>query len=288
MAKANQKLKTSVARKRFRPESESEETSEESESPEDELMNDPNLPFKVVDPYGRTRVAMFGSILKAQEVQLWEKRKKDGSLNDENNIQSGYDVHASDEEPISKESGRSAGVLMKAARSIMEPVASKSSPENDEKQVLRNIQDTGDHSHNSRLPGSGNNPTKLATETETPEAASSSHNSKVIKPLFLSKPNAAVPRPTPGPSVELPVARQEDISTDDEDEIPQAPLMPLIIMADTKAKTSGILERNSPFIDRPKETPAKLNTTPSTKSQAGVNYSSQLIQPKGEIIHIRG
>lgn len=283
MAKANQKLKTFVARKRFRPESESEETSEESESPEDELINDPNLPFKVVNPYGRTRVAMFGGILKAQEVQLWEKRKKDGPLKDEDEIQSGYDGHASDEEPISNGSSRRVGVLMEAARSIMEPVVSKSSPANDGKQVLRNIQDTDDHSQNS---GSGNNSTKLATET--PEAASSSYNSKAIKPLFPSKPNTAVPKPTPSSSVELPVARQEDISTDDEDEIPQAPLIPLVIMADTKAKPSGILERNSPFIDRLNETPAKLDTTPSTKSRAGASNSSQLIQPKGEIIRIQG
>lgn len=332
MAKANQQLKTSVARKRFRLESESEETSEESESPEDELINDPDLPFEVVNPYGRTRVDVFGGILKAQQVQMWEKRKKDKSLGDENEIPSGYDGHASNENPIGKEGGRRGrtgvdnvlgailkaqqvqlrekqkkdkslgneneiqsgydghasdepiskesvtrvNVLMEAARSIVEPVVSKP----------RNIQNTGDHSHNSRLPGSGINLTKLATET--PEATSSSHNSKVIKPLFPSKPNTAVLGPTPSSSVKLPVERQ-DIGTDDEDEIPQAPLMPLIIMADTKAKISGILGKNSPFIDRPKETLAKLGTTPSTKSQAGANNSSQsIVQPKGEIIHIQG
>lgn len=303
MAKANLKLKTSIARKRLRPEYESE-ASEESESPEDKLINDPYVPFEVVDPYGRTRVAVFGGILKAQQVQMWrqqqrdsilkaeqvqteeQRRRKHKSPNNEDEIQGGYDSYASDEDPIGEENGRRVDVLMEATQSIVESVAAGPNSANDEKQVLRNIQDTGDHTHSSRLPGSRNSLTKTATKT-----VSSGHHPKVVDPLFPSKPKNTTlgdraPESTPGSSVELPVAK-EDIDTDDENEIPQAPLIPLKIM-DTRVKVSGILRRHSPFIDRLKNVPVKSRIIPSIKSQTGTNNSSQLIiQPKGEIICIQ-
>lgn len=291
MARANQKIKVSVARKRCLPESESEESSEESESSEDELINDPDLPFAVVNPNGRTRVAMFGGILKAQQVELWEKRKKtacdpegnseDETWSDEDGIQSGYDGHTSDEEPASDESSRKINGLKEAVRGIVEPVAAKP-----------NIQDTSDHPDSPRLHESGNHPMKTVTEEErSSKAVSTGYYSDVIGHLLSSGPTVPgvednAPELTPG-SVKPPVARQ-DIDADDEDELPQAPLMPLNTMAGAKAKISSILKRHSSFIDRPKEMSAKPGKIiPGSKPQASDNSPQLRGQSKGEIIHIQ-
>lgn len=303
MARANQKLKVSVARKRLCPESESDEFTEESESSEDELMNDPDLPFEVVNPNGRTRVDMFGGILKAQQVDLWAKRKKTGGNSEENTedeaprsdedeMHNGYDEHASDEEPMNDENGKKVDVLEEGVGRIVEPIAMKSNSTSDKEQ---NIQDTDDHSHNPSPQEFANDLMKTVTEEErSPEVALSSYLSDVVEPLSLSGPintiapgvRGRTPESTPDSSIKLPVARLEYIDTDDE-EIPQAPLIPLNIMADKKLKIPGVL-KHSPFIDHLTEISAKPGrVTLGNKSQAGGNDPSQLVvQPKGEIVRI--
>lgn len=306
MARANQKLKASVARKRLRPESESEEFTEESESSEDELINDPDLPFEVVNPNGRTRVDMFGGILKAQQVDLWAKRKKTGcdseentedeaSWSDEDEIHNGYGEQASDEELANDENGKKVDVLEEAVGGIVEPIAMKWNSTSDKEQVLQNIQDTDDHSHNPSSQELANDLMKTVTEEErSPEAALLIYLSKEVEPLSLSGSintiapgvTGRTPQSTPDSSVKLPVARLECIDTDDDDEIPQAPLIPLNIMADKKSKISAL--KHSPFIDRL----TKMSVKPSgitlgNGSQAGGNDSSQLVvPPKGEIVRM--
>lgn len=305
MARANQKLKASVARKRLRPESESEEFTEESESSEDELINDPDLPFEVVNPNGRTRVDMFGGILKAQQVDLWAKRKKTGcdseentedeaSWSDEDEMHNGYGEQASDEEPTNDENGKKVDVLEEAVGGIVEPIAMKWNPTSDKEEVLQSIQDTDDHSHNPSSQELANDLMKTVTEEErSPEAALPSYLSEEVEPLSLSEPiNTITPgvtgrtlESTPDSSVKLLVARPECIDTDDE-EIPQAPLIPLNIMTDKKPKSSVL--KHSPFIDCLTEMSVKPSKiTLGNKLQAGGNNSSQLVvPPKGKIVRM--
>lgn len=301
MARANKKLKVSVARKRFRPESESEEFSQESESSEDELINDPDLPFEVVNPNGRTRVDMFGGILKAQQVELWAKRKKTGcdsdentedeaSWSDEDKMQSGGHVVG---EPIN-DNGKRGNVLEKSAGEVAEPFDMESICANNKEQVLEYIQDTDDHSHNPRSQEFRNDLVKIVTGEERPsEVVLSSYLPEAVEPLLLSEPNnTAAPgvkdkarEPTPDPSFEVPVARLECIDTDDEG-IPQAPLIPLNIMVDTKAKIFGTL-KHTPFIGRPTEVSKPGKITLGNESQArGNDFPQLVIQPKGEIVRM--
>lgn len=298
MARANQKLKVSVARKRLRPESESEEFSQESESSEDELINDPDLPFEVVNPNGRTRVDMFGGILKAQQVELWAKRKKTGCDSDENTedsdsdeMQSGYGGHMLGE-PIN-DSGKKGDVPEELVRETVKSFDMKSNRANDKEQVLGNIQDTDDHSHNPRSQEFRNDLVKIVTEEERPsEVVPPSYLSEAVEPLLFSEPNTAAPgvkdkarEPTPDSFFEMPVARPECINTDDE-KITQAPPIPLNIMAGANTKTSGT-PKHSPFVGRPTEVFKPGKITLGNKSQARDNNSSQLVmQPKGEIVRM--
>lgn len=303
MARVNQKLKVSVARKRLRPESELEEFCQEPESPEDQLINDPDLPFEVVNPNGRTRVDMFGGILKAQQVELWAKRKKTGcdsdentedeaSWTDEDEIQNGYGGHVSSESI--NDSGKRGDILEESAGATVEPSDMELNCANDKEQIFESIRGTEDHSHNPRSQESRNDLVKIVTEQgQSSEIVPPSYLPEAVEPLLLSEPNNTVApgvkdkarEPTPDSSFEVPVARLECIDTDDE-EIPQASFIPLNIMVGTKAKISGN-PKDSHFVGRPTKISNPGKITLGNKSQAGDNDSSQLVkQPKGEIVRM--
>lgn len=239
----------------------------------------------MVNPRGRTRVAKFGGILKAQQVEMWEKQKRKthdshGSTGDE--MRSSCDNQVLDEElGCDDESGEKRDDLLGVVEIIAGSGATKLSSASDEKQIPRNASDTSDHLHSP--PGSENdlmNIEKEKGEKQPSKTILQSHRLEVVEPLPQFKPHHTT---TPeverdetlekshGPSVKRLLAKQTDISTDD-DEIPQAPLAPLNIMKNTKTGASRL---HSPDIDRPGPTKV-AKTIPDSKLQiviAGCNNS---------------
>lgn len=304
MAKTSQKPKVSVARKHSRVEPEpDEESDEEYESPVDDVINYPDLPYEVVNRKGRTRVAMFGGILKAQAVGLWEKEKKkardsegnteDEARSDEDEKLSGYGELTWAEELVPHdEDGGKIHDLKEVAQDIVGPPTAKPDSTSNQQQSSQNTQDTKDHPNSPKPPKFRDNPVEIVEGERCLGTALPSSYSEAVVPLFsprLSnttrlKVGDKTPEKSLDPSAGLPIAKQINISTDDEDEISQTSFMPLNVVADAKAKPPGTPKRHSPFINRSKEISANLTKiTPDNKSQVdmtGVNSLYLKGQPK--------
>lgn len=297
MAKANQRPKLPAARKRHWRESQPEdEFSEGYETSDDEqiseLINNPDLPVDVMNPNGRTRVAVFGGILKAQQVEMWEKEKKkrreQNSGNAEDEISSDEDgMGSSNGNSVSGEQSGSAGgndvdgnALGIALGGTMESAVLASSNANGDKpnhEPPLEVRNVDNHSCSGGTPGSGNDLVGVVGVGEHPlSAVQPTYHSEVIGPL-PSKSNHSthqedkVPELPPDSSLELPVAEPMDIDINGGGGIPQPPLTPLNLMMRAKATVSSILKQRSLYSDRLKEIPADpITSNRGQKSQAAV------------------
>lgn len=267
MAKASKKQRLPAVRKhRPRNEYQSEDSENYQSSADDlenisELINHPNLPVGVVDPNGRTRVAVFGGILKAQQVDLWEQNgKQPQKLQDEdenedtqNDTDYGEDGDFNDlvwDKKLGSEGeinvdGNAPAELIKevVGTTVLKPLSPSPQAEQAENQQYTEgvlpVESVSPHCLTAdQDQGISNRP-----PPETTEPLPSPEHSSI---LVSARENDNISESLPNLPIELPMAEQlgtHDHSDEDEDdEIPQAPLVPPSSTLNYTARILDILD----------------------------------------------
>ncbi|KAI5844610.1 hypothetical protein DFP73DRAFT_61534 [Morchella snyderi] len=289
MAKANKKQRFAAVRKqRPRREYRSEEDENYLSSGDDninELINHPDLPVGVVDPNGRTRLEVFGGILKAQQVNLWERngkqpqKRQDEDENENAQCNTDYDGDGGFDDEVwdnqlgsEDEENKVTGVHTEEA---VGAIASKSlSPSPEAKQIEM-------QHHNEHISPAENATSDslvvdhpMLSQHPTPdEPLPSSQRSGM---LLSDGENDKIPESLPGSSIALPMTEHLGDHTDEneeEDEIPQAPLMPLKSALNCTERTLDNLDLQYSCSDilhtGPAETP-KWNDASQVADGAGI------------------
>ncbi|RPB11346.1 hypothetical protein P167DRAFT_220919 [Morchella conica CCBAS932] len=297
MAKASKKQKLAAVRKQrprreYRSEDDENYPSSEDENI-NELINHPNLPVGVVDPNGRTRLEVFGGILKAQQVNLWEQNGKqpqkrqdedeneDAQSDTDYDGDGGFDDEAWDKQLASEDERNK--VTEAPTKEVVGAIVSKlPSPSPGAKQT--EIQQHNEHI----VPAENATPHSIVVDhpilSQHPITDEPLPSSQLSGMLLSDGENDKIPESLPGSSIELPMAEHLGDNTDEneeEDEIPQAPLMPLnsalhctakaLDNSDLQYPCSGILHTYT----GPAETP-KRNDASQVGDGAGI-----MMEPKG-------